>query len=104
LIIGEAVYDRDVFGFDIASLFEALPKSNQTVRERVSRCGVDETNHWHCRLLRARRQRPSRRAAEQGYHLAPSYVGHGLPLGTRCASLPHAKVAPEGTGLSLGQA
>jgi hypothetical protein len=32
------------------------------------------------------RQRPSRRAAEQGYQLAPSYVGHGLLPGTRCAA------------------
>src|SRR5262245_44998168 len=66
--------------------------------------------HEHADVARAitlcsRRDRPcDRRAAEQGYQLAPSYVGHGLPLGTRCASLPHAEVAPEGTGRSLGQA
>jgi hypothetical protein len=54
-------------------------------------------------LLRPRRERPrGGRAAEQREELASSYVGHGLPLGTRCASLPHAKVAPEGTGRSLG--
>src|SRR5262245_20287706 len=39
-------------------------------------------------LLRARRERPpGRRAAEQAYQLAPSYVGHGLPLGTRYGQL-----------------
>jgi hypothetical protein len=44
----------------------------------------------------------SRRAAEQGYYLAPSYVEHGLPLGTRCASLPQAQDAPEAALRSLG--
>jgi hypothetical protein len=38
-------------------------------------------------LLRARRERPRRSAAEQGYQLAPSYFGHGLLLGTRCGQL-----------------
>jgi hypothetical protein len=41
-------------------------------------------------LLRPHHNWPTgRRATEQGYQLAPSYVEHGLPLGTRCASLPH---------------
>jgi hypothetical protein len=41
-------------------------------------------------LLRRCRERPRRgRAAEQRDELAPSYVRHGLPLGTRCASLSH---------------
>jgi len=43
-----------------------------------------------------RRQRPRvRRAAEKRDELASSYVEHGLPSGTRCASLPQAQVAPE---------
>src|SRR5262249_660000 len=46
-----------------------------------------------CRLLRARSERPRCRRARQGDELPPSDVEHGLPLGTRCASLPHAVVA-----------
>jgi hypothetical protein len=53
-------------------------------------------DEWHRRRLRARRERPrGYRAAEQRDELAPSNVGHGLPLGTRCASLPHAQGAAE---------
>jgi len=47
-------------------------------------------------LLRTRRQRPRRRAAEQGYELAPSHVEH--PASSRLASpvgLPHAQPAAE---------
>jgi hypothetical protein len=46
-------------------------------------------------LLCVRRQRPRRRAAKQRDELSSSEIEHGLPLGTRCASLPHAEVAPE---------
>ncbi len=42
----------------------------QTVRARVSSCGVEEPDHRHRRLLRARRKRPCRRAAEQRYEIA----------------------------------
>ena len=28
------------------------------VREQARRFGIKETNHWHCSLLRARRERP----------------------------------------------
>jgi hypothetical protein len=52
------------------------------------------------RLLRPRVKRPrGRRAAEQREELASLYVEHGLPLGTRCASLQqaqHALEAPAG--------
>ena|SRR6516162_7097458 len=40
--------------------------------------------------LRARRERPCRRAAEQREELTSSYVEHGLLPGTRCASLQQA--------------
>jgi hypothetical protein len=46
-------------------------------------------------LLRARGERPRRRAAEQRDERASSEVGHGLLPGTRCASLPQAYDAPE---------
>jgi hypothetical protein len=56
---------------------------------------VDEATHRHRWLVRARRERPRGRAAEQRDELASSEVEHGLLPGTRCASLPQAQVAPE---------
>jgi hypothetical protein len=48
------------------------------------------------RLLRPHCQRSgSRRAAKQRGELAPSRVEHGLPSGTRRASLPHLKLQPK---------
>ena len=72
LILRPAVYDRQVLALDIAGLLQALAKCAQTVRDRVRRCGVEEPDHRHRRLLRARRERPrSRRAAEKRDELAP---------------------------------
>src|SRR5262249_29200058 len=51
-------------------LLEALAKSAQGLRERVRRLAVEEPDHRHYRLLRARRERPHRRAAEQRYERA----------------------------------
>src|SRR5215475_9990258 len=46
-----------------------------TVRVRVRRCGVEEPNHRHHRLLRARRDRPTgRRTAEQRNEVATLHV------------------------------
>ena len=41
----------------------------------------EEPDHRHRRLLRARRERPRRRAAEQRDELAPSHVEQTLPAG-----------------------
>jgi hypothetical protein len=52
----------------------------QTISERVKRCGVEKPNHWHGRLLRVRRKRPRRRAAEQREEVAPVVIeSHAIP-------------------------
>src|SRR5262245_54275880 len=66
LIFAPAVYDRDVLALDIAAILEATVKSAKTVRVRVRRLAVEKPDHRHRRLLRARRERPRRRAAERG--------------------------------------
>jgi len=44
-------------------------------RELIRPCVVEEPNHRHRRLLRARRERPcGRSAAEQDDEIAPSYT------------------------------
>ena len=75
LIVGPAVFDRHVLALDIAALLQGLAKYAQIVRvRRVRRCGAEEPDHRHRRLLRARCERPRRRrAAEQRDELAPPH-------------------------------
>src|SRR5262249_34496137 len=55
---------------DFGSTLEAQAECAQPVRHRVRRSGVKEPNHRHRRLLRARRERPRNRPAEQRYERA----------------------------------
>src|SRR5262245_23691415 len=58
------------------------PAERMTAMRDVStaaRTSAEQSDHRHRPLLCPCRERPRRRcAAEQGYQLAPSYVGHGL--------------------------
>src|SRR5215831_1957239 len=92
--LGPAVLDRDTTTVDPTKFAQSPHKLGHPFASGRTRVRAQEPDGRHLRwLLRARNERPrDRRAAEQGYQLAPSYVGHGLPLGTRCASLPYAKV------------
>src|SRR5262249_45808584 len=64
LTLRPTVFDRHVLALDIAGVFEALAECAQTVRVRVvRRCGVEEPDHRHRRLLRARGERPCSRSA-----------------------------------------
>src|SRR5262245_16091084 len=65
LTLGRAVFDQDVLALDIASLLHALVERGHPVKRRewvVS----EKPDHRHRRLLRTRRKRPRRRAAERG--------------------------------------
>src|SRR5262249_22480769 len=74
LIVGPAVFDRDVLALDISGVFKSLAESAQPVRKPIRRLAIEEPNHRHRRLLRPHRQRPHRcRAAEQRYELAARY-------------------------------
>src|SRR4029077_19140093 len=78
LILSPAVVDRDVLTLDIAGILEALPKRANTVRVGLRRPGVEESDHRHGQLLRARRKRPcGHHTAEQGDEVASP---HGAPL------------------------
>jgi hypothetical protein len=66
LILGPTVFDGDVFALDIAVIIQALAKCGQNNVRKRARLAVEEPNHRHRRLLRARRERPrGRRAAKQ---------------------------------------
>src|SRR5262249_11341942 len=76
LTFGPAVFNSEAHAFDITSLSEALAKSAQTIALSVGRVGVEEPDHRHPRLLRARRERPRRRSAKNGDEFSPSQVDH----------------------------
>ena len=65
LVLGPAVFDRDVLAFDIPCVLQALAKSAQAIRETLGRYRAEETDHRHRRLLRPRRERPRRRRAAE---------------------------------------
>src|SRR5262249_29513781 len=65
-----AVCDRHVVALDITRFIQALPKGGHMGAGCCGRPDVDEPDHWHRRLLRARRERPRRRAAEKRDELA----------------------------------
>src|SRR5262245_7534983 len=81
LAIGPAVLDRRILALDIAGFAQAPTESGYAGGECYSRSAVEETNHWHRRLLRARRERPrGRRAAEQRYELAALHLSHAMVM------------------------
>jgi hypothetical protein len=71
--IRPAVIDRHVLALGEAALLQTTVKSAETICDHhVERLAVEEPDHWHRRLLRARGERPrDRRAAEQRDELAP---------------------------------
>src|SRR5262245_55820096 len=66
-----AIFDCNVLAFDKAPVFQTLTERSQELRVVAGRPGAEEPDHWHRWLLRARRQRPCRRAAEQRDEPAP---------------------------------
>src|SRR5215475_9281619 len=64
LILAPAIFDRDVLALEITGILQAFTECAHTVRLRIGRTWVDETDHRH-RLLCTRRERPRRRAAAQ---------------------------------------
>src|SRR5262249_21826391 len=76
--------DRDVLALDIAGVFETLAECAQKVPECVRRLIVEKPDHRHRRLLCARRERPSGRAAEQRDEIAPL---HSITSSERASSV-----------------
>jgi hypothetical protein len=68
-----AVLDCHVLTLDVAGFLQTLAERGDERPPPVRRSAVEETDHRHRRLLRARCERPrSRRAAEQRDEVAPS--------------------------------
>src|SRR5262249_40894279 len=54
----------------VDGFLEALLERGDLLAQRSARSCAQEPDHWHRLLLRARRERPRRRAAEQRYEFA----------------------------------
>jgi hypothetical protein len=60
--------------FDEPRFSESLAQPNDQETGPRRRGVAEEPDHRHCRLLRARRERPRRRAAKRSYELPPPDV------------------------------
>ena len=65
-----AVDDRCVLTLDIADRFQTIAECAQAIRNRVGRSDPQKPDDGHRRLLRARRERPRRSAADQRDEIA----------------------------------
>src|SRR5262249_9163973 len=81
-----AIFDIDVLPFDIANLTQSLAECVDSGRRFTWRSAAEESDHWHRRLLRARRERPScSRAAEQCDELAAA--AHSITSSARAKNV-----------------
>src|SRR5262245_30586286 len=69
MIVAPTKVDGKVLTFREPAPLQPLPERGNKLRRATSRRAAEKPDHRHC-LLRARRQRPCRRAAEQRDELA----------------------------------
>src|SRR5262249_46458102 len=78
------IFHSDVLTLDVAGFGQALTEGSHKASPRPGWTPVEDTDHRNRPLLRARRDGPKKRrhgrTAEQRDEVAPSHVGHGLPL------------------------
>src|SRR6202011_776499 len=72
LIVGPAVFDGDVLTLDEARFLQSLAECTHAIS--TERCRVEEPDHRHRRLLRARTERPRRGAAEKANEVTSPHI------------------------------
>jgi hypothetical protein len=82
-----AELDRNVLALDKAAFGQAAAEGNNEMRGILRRTRAEEPNYWYRRLLRAHREGPRCRTAEQRDHIASSQGWHGLSPPPRAAGL-----------------
>src|SRR5262249_56970085 len=102
LVLRPAILNRHILALDVTGFTNALAECGHKTCSVGGRRVAKKPDHRHRGLLRARRERPRRRAAGQRDQLASSWVEHGLLPGTRRASLPPAQDAPEAPAAPWG--
>src|SRR5262249_47107086 len=75
----ERKWDRHITALDEARFVQALAERGHDPCAQLRHTGIDKPNPRHRRLLRARRERPRRRAAEQRDELAPIHRARPRP-------------------------
>src|SRR5262245_47764049 len=85
LVLRPAILDHDILALDVAAFTNPLPEGGQITCTIGKRRTAEETDHRHRRLLRPRRERPSRRAAEQCDEVAAH--NHSITSSARASSL-----------------
>src|SRR5215472_882032 len=84
MIVRPAVFDRHILTLDIAGFVQALAERCRERDVPRSYRAVEKPDHRDCRLLRARREGPRSRAAEQRDELAPFHLrGHSITSSAR---------------------
>src|SRR5262245_60679239 len=83
-MLGKPVFDRDVLTSNIPSFDQASAKPRQQMWSVTRREPIQEPNHRHRWLLRACRERPCCRAAEQRDELAAL---HSITSSARASSV-----------------
>src|SRR5262249_34793212 len=85
LVIRPSVFNRYILAFDKCGLVQAPMKCGHGLPGVTGRFALEESNDRHFRLLRARRERPSGRAAEQRDELAAA--AHSINSSARASSV-----------------
>jgi hypothetical protein len=81
-IVCPAIFDRNILAFGIAGLLQTLPEGGDAGNViEIPRRAAEKANHWHRRLLRACRERPSRHATSP-HHSSTSSTRISIDNGT----------------------
>src|SRR5262245_43403635 len=83
-VVREAVFDGYVAAFDVSGVTQAATERIREMGSVVSSNAGQEPDHRRRRLLRTRRHRPRRRAAEQRGEVAPFALVE-MPMSHRLA-------------------
>jgi len=84
LTVGKTVLDRNILPLDIAGFVQTAVKCHESFRHRVARRTHQNSDCRHRRLLRPRRERPRRHAAEKRDERAPL---HSITSSARASSV-----------------
>src|SRR6476620_2495209 len=85
LVLRPAILDHDILALDVAGFANALPECGQIACTISKRAAAEKSDHRHCWLLRARRERPRCRAAKSQDDLAPPH--HSITSSARASSV-----------------
>src|SRR6516225_4085403 len=88
LILRPAEFDSDVMAVDEPRFLQAIAECRYSVNCVGSSCCLKESDHRHRCLLRTRRERPRRRAADERDECAPLHLrGHSITSSARASSV-----------------